>query len=82
MNGWVWHVGKGLLSVAAGSGAYGGSQQAMGGGSSGSVHVIAFVSTGSMVAEQAFSVAIAAVATAVAWLLLGWVVYLVRRALG
>jgi len=54
----------------------------MGGGSSGSVHVIAFVSTGSMVAEQAFSVAIAAVATAVAWLLLGWVVYLVRRALG
>lgn len=81
MNAWSLHVAKALLSISAGSAGYGGSQQAMGGGQSGSVHVIAFVSTDSMVAQQAFSVAIGAATAAAAWLLFGLLVYLVRKAL-
>lgn len=78
MNGWSVQVARGLVSISAGSAAYG-AQQTMTGAKSGSV-LIAFVSTDSMVAQQAFSVAVGAAAAALAWLLFGLLVYFVRRA--
>lgn len=78
MNGWSDGVTRALVSISAGSAAYG-SQQGMSGAKSAIVYV-AFVSTDSMVAQQAFSVAVAAAAAAAAWLLSGLVVYLIRKA--
>jgi len=78
MNGWSVQVARGLVSISAGSAAYG-TQQTMTGTKSASV-LMAFVSTDSMVAQQAFSVAVGAAAAALAWLLFGLLVYLVRRA--
>jgi hypothetical protein len=81
MNGWDSRVVRGLFSGAGGAYAYGQSQQTISTTALGSAHAVAFVSTGSTVAQQAFSVAIALVATALVWLLLGLAAYLVRRAL-
>ena len=81
MNGWDSRVVRALLSGAAGSYAYGKSQEGTGATALGSAHAVAFISTGSTVAQQAFSIAIAAVVTAAALTLLGLAAYLVRRAL-
>ena len=79
MNGWADGVTRALVSIASGSAAYATQQPMSGGQKLGSVYV-AFVSTDSMVAQQAFSVAVAAAAAAAAWLLSGLVVYLIRKA--
>ena len=80
MNGWDVGGVRVLGSGSAGAAVYGVAERAMTPAQSGSVRV-AFLSTDSLVAQHAFSVAIGAAAAAVTWLLIGLLVYLVRKAL-